>query len=196
MKKLLISLLFALLVISYNPIFSVLASNEQYKLVIQMSSYDEKAQKRTLMRINQLLKAMDNDNVIVEVVAIGPAFNLVAKNKEKKLLSLDSKEGGKFVKEVKNLMKKGVDTVKSAASDVKDKVVKRVERRKENVAIDKRIKEKQSQPDASSGKTKAQVMALQRKKDKLNNPKKPQLSGKQKAQALAKARLAAKSKIA
>ena len=63
-----------------------------------MSSYDEKAQKRTLMRINQLLKAMDNDNVIVEVVAIGPAFNLVAKNKEKKLLSLDSKEGGKFVK--------------------------------------------------------------------------------------------------
>ena len=108
MKKLLISLLFALLVISYNPIFSVLASNEQYKLVIQMSSYDEKAQKRTLMRINQLLKAMDNDNLIVEVVAIGPAFNLVAKNKEKKLLSLDSKEGGKFVKEVKNLMKKGV----------------------------------------------------------------------------------------
>ena len=97
---------------------------------------------------------------------------------------------------VGNLMKKGVDTVKSAASDVKDKVVKRVERRKENVAIDKRIKEKQSQPDASSGKTKAQVMALQRKKDKLNNPNKPQLSGKQKAQALAKARLAAKSKIA
>ena len=33
---------------------------------------------------------------------------------------------------VGNLMKKGVDTVKSAASDVKDKVVKRVERRKEN----------------------------------------------------------------
>ena len=97
---------------------------------------------------------------------------------------------------VGNLMKKGVDTVKSAASDVKDKVVKRVERRKENVAIDKRIKEKQSQPDASSGKTKAQVMALQRKKDKLNNPNKPQLSGKEKAQALAKARLAAKSKIA
>ena len=35
------------------------------------------------MRINQLLKAMDNDNVIVEVVAIGPAFNLVAKIKRK-----------------------------------------------------------------------------------------------------------------
>ena len=95
---------------------------------------------------------------------------------------------------VGSLVKKGVDTVKSAASGVKDKVVKRVERRKENVAINKRIKEKQSQPDASSGKTKAQVMALQRKKDKLNNPNKPQLSGKEKAQALAKARLAAKNK--
>ena len=95
---------------------------------------------------------------------------------------------------VGSLVKKGVDTVKSAASGVKDKVVKRVERRKENVAINKRIKEKQSQPDASSGKTRAQVMALKRKKDKLNNPNKPQLSGKEKAQALAKARLAAKNK--
>ena len=108
MKKLLISLLFALLVISYNPIFSVLASDHQYKLVIQMSSYDEKAQKRTLMRINQLLNAMKNENVVVEVVAIGPAFNLVAKNKEEKLLSLDNRKGGKFVKEVKDLIKKGV----------------------------------------------------------------------------------------
>ena len=98
------------------------------------------------------------------------------------------------VSKVKKVVKKGVDAVKSAPGVVKDKVVKRVERRKENVAINKRIKEKQSQPDASSGKTKAQVMALQRKKDKLNNPNKPQLSGKEKAQALAKARLAAKNK--
>ena len=73
-----------------------------------MSSYDEKAQKRTLMRINQLLNAMKNENVVVEVVAIGPAFNLVAKNKEEKLLSLDNRKGGKFVKEVKDLIKKGV----------------------------------------------------------------------------------------
>ena len=95
---------------------------------------------------------------------------------------------------VGNLVKKGVDTVKSAASGVKDKVEKRIERRKENVSINKRIKEKQSQPDASSGKTRAQVMALKRKKDKLNNPNKPQLSGREKAQAMAKARLAAKNK--
>ena len=108
MKKFNLLLFSAFLVFALITKSGALASDHQYKLVIQMSSYDEKAQKRTLMRINQLLKAMDNDNVIVEVVAIGPAFNLVAKNKEKKLLSLDSKEGGKFVKEVKNLMKKGV----------------------------------------------------------------------------------------
>ena len=98
------------------------------------------------------------------------------------------------VSKVKKVVKKGVDAVKSAPGVVKDKVVKRVERRQENVAINKKIKEKQSQPDASSGKTRAQVMALKRKKDKLNNPNKPQLSGKEKAQALAKARLAAKNK--
>jgi len=96
---------------------------------------------------------------------------------------------------VGNLVKKGVDTVKSAAGGVKDKVVKRVERRQENVAINKRIKEKQSGADAGSGKTRAQVMALKRKKDKLNNPNKPQLSGADKAKAMAKARLAAKSKM-
>ena len=64
---------------------------EHYKLVVQMSSYDERAQKRTLVRINQLLNAMKGEKITVEVVAIGPAFNLVAKNAEKKLLSLASR---------------------------------------------------------------------------------------------------------
>ena len=100
------------------------------------------------------------------------------------------------VSKVKKVVKKGVDAVKSAPGVVKDKVVKRVERRKENVAINKRIKEKQSGEDAGSGKTKAQVMALQRKKEKLNNPqeyaKKQAMTGREKAQAMAKARLAAK----
>ena len=75
------------------------------------------------------------------------------------------------VSKVSNVVKKGVDAVKSAPGVVKDKVVKRVERRKENVAINNKIKEKQSGADAGSGKTKAQVMALNRKKEKLNNPK-------------------------
>ena len=101
-------------------------------------------------------------------------------------------------KKVGSLVQKGVDAVKSAADNVKGKVEKRVERRKENVAINTKIKEKQSQPDASSGKTKAQVMALNRKKEKLNNPKeyakKQAMSGREKAQALAKARIAAKEK--
>lgn len=81
---------------------------EDYKLVVQMSSYEERAQKRTLMRINQLLNALKGNQVTVEVVAIGPAFNLVAKNAEKKLFSLGSNEEGKFVKEVKKLMERGV----------------------------------------------------------------------------------------
>ena len=96
---------------------------------------------------------------------------------------------------VGSLVKKGVDAVKSAPGAVKDKVVKRVERRKENVAINNRIKEKQSGADAGSGKTRAQILALKNKKDKLNNPNKPQLSGADKAKAMAKARLAAKSKM-
>ena len=101
-------------------------------------------------------------------------------------------------KKVGSLVQKGVDRVKAAAGGVKDKVEKRVERRKENVAINTRIKEKQSGADANSGKTKAQVMALNRKKEKLNNPKeyakKQAMSGREKAQALAKARIAAKEK--
>ena len=101
-------------------------------------------------------------------------------------------------KKVGGLAKKGVDAVKSAAGGVKDKVVKRVERRKENVAINKRIKEKQSGADAGSGKTKAQIMALNRKKEKLNDPKgyakKQAMTGAEKAQAMAKARIAAKNK--
>ena len=108
MKKFNMLLFSAFLIFALITKSGALASDHQYKLVIQMSSYDEKAQKRTLMRINQLLNAMKNENVVVEVVAIGPAFNLVAKNKEEKLLSLDNRKGGKFVKEVKDLIKKGV----------------------------------------------------------------------------------------
>ena len=104
MKKFNLLLFSAFLVFALITKSGALASDHQYKLVIQMSSYDEKAQKRTLMRINQLLNAMKNENVVVEVVAIGPAFNLVAKNKEEKLLSLDNRKGGKFVKEVKDLI--------------------------------------------------------------------------------------------
>ena len=91
MKKFNLLLFSAFLVFALITKSGALASDHQYKLVIQMSSYDEKAQKRTLMRINQLLNAMKNENVVVEVVAIGPAFNLVAKNKEEKLLSLPTK---------------------------------------------------------------------------------------------------------
>ena len=100
------------------------------------------------------------------------------------------------VSKVSNVVKKGVDAVKSAPGVVKDKVVKRVERRTENVAINNKIKEKQSGVDAGSGKTKAQVMALNRKKEKLNNPKeyerKQNMSGADRAKEMARARLAAK----
>ena len=105
------------------------------------------------------------------------------------------KSGFKKVGEVAgNVVQKGKDVV----SGVKDKVVKRVERRKENVAINKKIKEKQSGDDAGSGKTKAQVMALNRKKEKLNNPKeyerKQNMSGADRAKELFKQRQLAKKK--
>ena len=87
--------------------------------------------------------------------------------------------------------------VAGAAGKVAGAVGKRVERRKQNVALNKRIKAKQSGPDANSGRTKAQIMALNRKKEKLNNPKeyarKQAMTGAEKAQAMAKARIAAKN---
>ena len=117
------------------------------------------------------------------------------------MMEMDQETIGSIVSEVKYVLdegfidniKAGVKKVKDAVGGVKDKVEKRIERRKENVAINKRIKEKEANPDS---KTKAQVMALNRKKEKLNDPtgyaKKQAMTGKEKAQALAKARIAAK----
>ena len=117
------------------------------------------------------------------------------------MMEMDQETIGSIVSEVKYVLdegfidniKAGVKKVKDAVGGVKDKVEKRIERRKENVAINKRIKEKEANPDS---KTKAQIMALNRKKEKLNDPtgyaKKQAMTGKEKAQALAKARIAAK----
>ena len=131
------------------------------------------------------------------------------------MMEMDQETIGEIVNEVEYLLDEGfVDNLKSGfkkvgevagnvvqkgkdiAGGVKDKVVKRVERRKENVAINKKIKEKQSGDDANSGKTKAQVMALNRKKEKLNNPKeyerKQNMSGADRAKELFKQRMANK----
>ena len=131
------------------------------------------------------------------------------------MMEMDQETIGEIVNEVEYLLDEGfVDNLKSGfkkvgevagnvvqkgkdiAGGVKDKVVKRVERRKENVAINKKIKEKQSGDDAGSGKTKAQVMALNRKKEKLNNPKeyerKQNMSGADRAKELFKQRMANK----
>ena len=104
------------------------------------------------------------------------------------------KSGFKKVGEVAgNVVQKGKDVV----SGVKDKVVKRVERRKENVAINKKIEDKKSNMDSdNAGKTKAQIMALNRRKEKLNNPKeyerKQNMSGADRAKELFKQRNANK----
>ena len=84
------------------------AMAKDYKLVVQMSSKNEKAHKRTLQRIGQLLKALKGETVEVAVVAIGPGFNLVAKYAEKKFISIGTTDGGMHVEAVKKLMKKGV----------------------------------------------------------------------------------------
>ena len=119
------------------------------------------------------------------------------------MMEMDQETIGSIVSEVRYVLdegfvdnlKAGFKKVKNVVGGVKDKVEKRIERRKENVSINKRIKEKQANPD---NKTKAQVLALQRKKEKLNNPeayaKKQAMTGTEKAQAMAKARLANKNK--
>ena len=89
--------------------------------------------------------------------------------------------------------------VGGAVDKVKTAIGNRINRRKENVAINKKIKEKQSNVDQNNpGKTKAQIMALNRKKEKLNNPKeyerKQNMSGADRAKEMARARLAAKNK--
>ena len=154
---------------------------DAYDMVLEYLFSTE--QVSTLEEANYVMMEMDQET-------IGSIVNEVTYYLDEGII--DNLKAG--ASKVGNLVKKGVDAVKSAPSAIKDKVVKRVERRQENVAINKKIKEKQSGADAGSGKTRAQVMALKRKKDKLNNPNKPQLSGKEKAQALAKARLAAKNK--
>ena len=93
----------------------------------------------------------------------------------------------------------GAKAVGGAVGKVKTAIGNRINRRKENVAINKKIKEKQSNVDQSNpGKTKAQIMALNRKKEKLNNPKeyerKQNMSGADRAKEMARARLAAKNK--
>ena len=133
------------------------------------------------------------------------------------MMEMDQETIGEIVNEVEYLLdeKFGIDTIKAGfkkvgkvAGDVvqkgkdvvsgaKDKVVKRVERRKENVAINKKIEDKKSNMnDDNAGRTKAQIMALNRKKEKLNNPKeyerKQNMSGSDRAKELFKQRNAGK----
>jgi len=64
------------------------------KIVVQISSNDARAQGRTLKRVGWTMDAFKG-KAILEVVAIGPAFNMLAKD-------------GKFAKKVSKLMKQGV----------------------------------------------------------------------------------------
>lgn len=81
-----------------GSITSVIA-DEEYKAVIQISSSDEKSHHRTLKQIGWMIDQLKfeelSDDIALEVVAIGPAFNLLARD-------------GKFAKNVKKLMKRGV----------------------------------------------------------------------------------------
>jgi intracellular sulfur oxidation DsrE/DsrF family protein len=67
--------------------------------VIQISSSDERAHRRALNQVGWILDEFKfeelSDDIALEVVAIGPASNLLARD-------------GKFANNVKKLMKRGV----------------------------------------------------------------------------------------
>ena len=69
--------------------------DEDYaKIVVQMSSNDARAQGRTLKRVGWIMDSFKG-KATLEVVSIGPAFSMLAKD-------------GKFAKKVSKLMKRGV----------------------------------------------------------------------------------------
>jgi len=74
-------------------------ADDGYKAVIQISSSDERAHRRALNQVGWILDEFKfeelSDDIALEVVAIGPAFNLLARD-------------GKFANNVKKLMKRGV----------------------------------------------------------------------------------------
>jgi len=74
-------------------------ADDGYKAVIQISSSDERAHRRALNQVGWILDEFKfeelSDDIALEVVAIGPASNLLARD-------------GKFANNVKKLMKRGV----------------------------------------------------------------------------------------
>ena len=82
-----------------SMITNVNANEDGYKAVIQISSSDERAHRRALNQVGWILDEFKfeelSDDIALEVVAIGPAFNLLARD-------------GKFANNVKKLMKRGV----------------------------------------------------------------------------------------
>jgi len=93
--KILISIILAVNLLTTN----VNADEDGYKAVIQISSSDERAHRRALNQVGWILDEFKfeelSDDIALEVVAIGPAFNLLARD-------------GKFANNVKKLMKRGV----------------------------------------------------------------------------------------
>ncbi len=69
-------------------------AEDHAKIVVQMSSNDARAQSRTLKRVGWVMDEF-KDKATLEVVAIGPAFGMLAKD-------------GKHNKTIKKLMKRGV----------------------------------------------------------------------------------------
>jgi len=84
------------LLMSLAPIAN---ADDGYKMIIQISSSDKNSHRRTLKQVGWIMDEFKfeelNDHVVLEVVAIGPAFGILAKE-------------GKFAKSVTKLMKRGV----------------------------------------------------------------------------------------
>jgi uncharacterized protein len=71
------SRIIAALFITLGLIFSVSASADEQKVVIQVSSSDPGVQKLALNNAVNLQNALGMDNVIVEVVAYGPGLTML-----------------------------------------------------------------------------------------------------------------------
>ncbi|RUM85761.1 MAG: hypothetical protein DSZ20_05285, partial [Candidatus Thioglobus sp.] len=82
MKTLVSTILAVNLFISMST--TVNADEDGYKAVIQISSSDERAHRRALNQVGWILDEFKfeelSDDIALEVVAIGPAFNLLARD--------------------------------------------------------------------------------------------------------------------
>ena len=123
---------------------------------------------------------------------------------------------GNVVKKVGAAAGGAVDKAKQVASNVKDKVKTAVQTKvqqgrdlatggteklkagnelKDRMAQKQELLKTQQSSGGNTGRTRAQIQFLKNKRNQMNNPNQPKLSGRERAQQMAKERLAAKESV-